>query len=138
MKTPLDNYRFEVTPIFDYIKGQVEIVVYLHYNQAKETMQLFLSEESFNQGDRYIGAIQYEGSNNYEEREPHLVSLRFKRSNLPEVLKNRLEEITEYRRDKNTGPAINPEAESIAFKFEVLNNEVKDTIEKIINVFRYC
>ncbi len=109
---------------------------YIQHDQAKETLQLFLNNESFTNGERYIGAIQYEGSNHYEKREPHMVSWRFKRENLPSELKQRLEAIGTFRRDKNTGPAINPDAESIAFKFEELNELAKETILKIGEVLR--
>ncbi|MDF0728925.1 hypothetical protein PY093_20135 [Cytobacillus sp. S13-E01] len=136
MKTPLDNYNFAVSPIFNFIKDQAEEAVFLHYDIAKETLQLFRSEESYKNGDRYIRAIQYEGSNDYVKREPHVVSIRFKRANLPSELKQKLEDIKEFRRDKNTGPAINPQSESIAFKFERLSTEARETINNIIRVLK--
>lgn len=136
MKTPLDKYHFEVSPIFHYIKEQAEGAVFFHYDNAKETLQFYRNEGSYKNGERYIGAIQYEGSNNYIKREPHLVSFRFKRANLPNELKLQLEEIKEFRRDKNTGPAINLKAESIAFKFEELSEEARQTIKNIIWVLK--
>ena len=72
----------------------------------------------------------------YLKREPHIVNFRFKRANLPSEIKLQLEEIKEFRRDKNTGPAINPEVESIAFKFERLSAEERKTINKIISVLK--
>ncbi len=136
MNTPLDNYNFAVSPIFNFIKKEAEEAVFLYYDTAKETLQFFRSEESYKTGERYIGAIQYEGSNDYSKREPHIVSLRFKRTNLPIELKQQLEEIMEFRRDKNTGPAINPNAESIAFKFEQLSAEARQTINNIMCVLK--
>lgn len=135
-KSFLEN-SFKVTPIFDYIKEQAEQAgLHIHYDNGKETYQLFLNKESYKNKEKYIGAIQYEGSNNYKNREPHLVNWRFKRSNISNELKQELESITSYRRDKNIGPEINPYAESISFKFEFLNEASKETIEEIIKVLR--
>lgn len=137
MKESLVEYTFKVTPIFDYIKEQAEQAgLHIHYDNGKETLQLFLNKESYKNKERYIGAIQYEGSNDYNNREPHLVSWRFKRSNISNELKQELESITSFRRDKNIGPGVNPSTESISFKFEFLNEAAKETIEKIVKVLR--
>lgn len=138
MQSHLGQYSLKVTPLFDHIKKQAQQSgVYLYYNNSKETLQLFKSEESFNCGDKYIGAIQYEGSNDYAKREPHLVSFRFKRANLPHELKQALEGITSFRRDKNSGASVNLDAESIAFKFQSLAEEgVEKTIAEIVDVLR--
>lgn len=131
---PLEH-SFMVTPIFNFVKEQVERVGgYIHHDNGKETLQIYLSKKSFDEGDRYIGAIQYEGSNDYNKKEPHLVSWRFKRENLPCDLKQELEVITPFRKDKNTGTAINLQAESIAFKFEDLNENAKKAIQEIAEV----
>ena len=127
----------KVTPIFNYIQEQAELAgLYIHYEKAKETVQLFLNRQTFEKGEKYIGAIQYEGSNDYANKEPHLVSWRFKRSNLLPELKTDLEEITNFRKDKNIGPVINPEAESIAFKFEHLDKEVEKIVNRIVKILQ--
>lgn len=140
MKAPLGTLVFKITPVFHYIQGKAEQAgLHVHYEKAKETLQLFMNKESYVNGEKYIGAIQYEGSNNYGKREPHLVSWRFKRSNISVQLKQELELLTAFRKDKNTGPEINHEAESIAFKFEYLNEDAKKAIEEIVNVLqKYC
>ena len=122
--------------IFSYIKELAEAVVFLHCGTEKETLKFFMSKESYKKGDNYIGAIQYEGSNDYLNREPLIVSIQFKRANLPTELKHQLEKITDFRHDKNIGPAINPKAESIAFKFEHLNDEERQTITNIVGVLK--
>lgn len=81
----------------------------------------------------YLGALQYEGSNNFELKEPYIVNLRFKRAHLLQELKEALENITTFRKDKNDGPEINLSAESIAFKFKTLNPEVEETIDEIVD-----
>jgi uncharacterized coiled-coil DUF342 family protein len=130
----MNKQVFNVTHIFRYLQDRsLEAGLFLHYDDAKETIQLFLKEDN---DVKRIGAIQYEGSNDYEVKEPHIVSWRFERETLINELKEDLEQITSYRRDKNTGPAVNPEAQSIAFKLEELNDEAKITIDHIVKVFR--
>lgn len=133
MRRPL-LYNFAVTSVFSYIRKQCEEVgLYVHYEESKETLQLFLNQYSYSSGEKYIGAIQYEGSNDYQVREPHIVSFRFKRINLPIELRGNLESLSSFRRDKNSGSAMNPKDESIAFKFEELNEESKEAISLIIS-----
>lgn len=132
MKELIEEYSFKVTPIFDYIKVQTEQAgLYIHYGKSKETLQFFLSKESFIKNEKYIGAIQYEGSNDYAKKEPHLVSWRFKRANISNELKQDLESILSFRRDKNIGPKVNSSTESISFKFEYWTESIKETIEEI-------
>lgn len=137
MKEMLKEYSFNVTPIFNYIKEQAEQGgLHLHSDNSKQTVQLFLNKESFQNNEKYIGAIQYEGSNDFVKKEPHLVSWRFKRSNISNELRRDLEKITSLRRDKNMGPGVNPSAESISFKFESLNETTKETIANIMKVLK--
>lgn len=138
MKDSLLKYSFKITPVFDYIQEQADQagLYIIHNNDAKRSLQLFMNKESFETGEYYIGAIQYEGSKDYKKKEPNLVSWRFKRSNIPNGLKQKLELITSFRRDKNDGPAINPESESIAFKFSCLNEETKETMSEIANILK--
>jgi len=138
MKDIFNKYSFKVTPVFNYIIEQTEQAgLHInHFNNAKQSLQLFRNKESYEKNELYIGAIQYEGSSNFEEKEPHLVSWRFKRANISSELKQELESITSFRRDKNTGPAVNPKAESIAFKFENLNEQARETMKDIVKILR--
>ena len=138
MNDELLKYSFKVTPVFDYIQEQAEQagLFIIHNHDAKRSLQLFMNKKSFENRDYYIGAIQYEGSKDYEKKEPNLVSWRFKRSNIPNELRQKLELITSFRRDKNDGPAVNPESESIAFKFSGLNEEAKKTMSEIVNTLK--
>jgi hypothetical protein len=140
MNSPLERYAFQITPLFEYIQSQAKAAgLWIHWEKAKEALQLFENEESFRQKKRYFGAMQYEGSKDFAQKEPHTVSFRFKRSNLPAALRTDLEKITTFRRDKNQGPPLNPLSESIAFKFQQLGEQEKATIEEITCVLKkYC
>lgn len=137
MSNPV-NYDFgPISKVYALIlKQSRESDLYVHWTGTWQTMQLYLNEESFNNKEKYIGAIQYEGSNNYKEKLPHIVSWRFKRVNLNAVLRDALEEITEFRMDKNKKPYINPSSESIAFKFTNFGSKEKLAIEKIGDVIK--
>lgn len=135
MINSVEGKNFKVTPLFRYIQRQAEAAgLHVHWANAKETLQIFENEESLRLGKRYIGAIQYEGSNKHLKKEPDKVSLRFKRSNLTDYLRANLEKVTTFRRDKNIGPAINTSAESIAFKFHRLEEDEEETIKEIFSV----
>ncbi len=125
---------FQITPLFHYIwEKSKEAGLYPDFASGKETIQLFIDHDILEDRAIRVGAIQYEGSNS-SEREPHLVNWRFERRVLPEELRKDLESITLFRRDKNTGPNINTSAQSIAFKFEELNEATKEAVENIVNV----
>lgn len=126
--------EFKITPLFNYIWEKAkEAGLYPLYAKSKETMQLFLDHELLEDRAIRIGAIQYEGIST-TQKEPHLVNWRFERRLLPEDLKNELEILTSFRRDTNSGPDINPHAQSISFKFEELNQPTKEAIENIVKV----
>ncbi|PAK46836.1 hypothetical protein [Priestia megaterium] len=134
-KHPLHYHFGEVTELFHYIYEVCETAgIYIDWSGTAQTVQLYRSKESFLSGERYIGAIQYEGSNQFQKRWPSTVSLRFRRANLSFILKYCLEQIEDYRKDTNKEPFINPNAESIAFKFTSLTDETKQVISKIKEV----
>ncbi|WP_102345907.1 hypothetical protein [Bacillus sp. Marseille-P3661] len=132
MKNPLELNFGLVSEVFKYIHEQaLSSGLYVHLTGNYQTLQLFRDQRAFDGGEKYIGAIQFEGSNNFDVKPPSIVSLRFKRSNLSKNLLEELESITDYRKDKNSGPNINTSAESIAFKFESLDYKAKETIGRI-------
>ncbi|MFS0576614.1 hypothetical protein AB1K83_13330 [Sporosarcina sp. 179-K 3D1 HS] len=134
MNFPVESYSFAITPIFRHIRLSTEVAgAYLHQRDAKETLQFYSSEKAFQEGQPYWGAIQYEGSNDYGEKEPSLVSWRFKRANLPEELRQELEAIEAFRQDTNSGASMDPQAESIAFKFGKFDLAAKATMKEIRN-----
>lgn len=125
---------FQITPLFKYIwEKSKEAGLYPDYANGKETIQLFIDHELLEDRAIRVGAIQYEGTNS-SEREPHLVNWRFERRALPDELRLELESITLFHTDKNTSPNINANAQSIAFKFEELNEATKEIVENIVNV----
>jgi hypothetical protein len=127
------NYDFgTLTRVYKMIHNQaVNAGLYIHWNGTSQTLQLFVYEASYNNKEKYIGAIQYEGSNHFAKKAPTIVSWRFKRANIHSYLIEALEEITDYMQDKNKGPNVDPSAESISFKFSSFNDEVEETILKI-------
>ncbi|QDP99723.1 hypothetical protein FOH38_03670 [Lysinibacillus fusiformis] len=64
------------------------------------------------------------------------MSWRFKRSNISQELEQAPEEITAFRKDKESGPAINQTSESIAFKFQQINRIEKQVILQIADVLQ--
>ncbi|AMX85162.1 hypothetical protein GS3922_00400 [Geobacillus subterraneus] len=131
------EYRFAITPVFHFIAAKsMEAGLYLCGGYAKQTVQLWLKDPTVENGKRRIGAIQYEGSNDYTVKEPSMVSWRFERALLPDGLKQELEATSAFRRDRNDGPPVNPSAQSIAFKFETLTDAAKETIERIAAVLQ--
>ncbi|MCX8046569.1 MAG: hypothetical protein N3A70_06795 [Anoxybacillus gonensis] len=130
-------YSFAITPLFNFIvKKSTEAGLHVHCENTKQTLQLFMSDAFVKGGRKRVGAVQYEGCNNYAIKEPHIVSWRFYRALLPSELKEDLEKITSFRRDKNTGPRVNPQAQSIVFKFEALTDDAKEAIEQIASVLK--
>jgi hypothetical protein len=129
---PLNDDFGCLTRVFKMIHNQaVTAGLYIHWNGTSQTLQLFHNEASYNNKEKYIGAIQYEGSNDFTKKAPTTVSWRFKRGNIQTYLREALEEITDYRQDKNIGPNVDPSAESISFKFSSFNDEVEETILKV-------
>ncbi|MGZ0087182.1 hypothetical protein ACWNXI_16880 [Caldibacillus thermoamylovorans] len=113
------EYRFALTPVFHFIAAKsTEAGLYLCDGYAKQIVQLWMKDPTVENGKRRIGAIQYEGSNDYTAKEPSMVSWRFERALLPDGLKQELGAMTAFRRDQNEGPSINPRAQSIAFKLK--------------------
>ncbi|TYR80559.1 hypothetical protein FZC66_09285 [Priestia megaterium] len=137
MKHPLQHHFGEVTEIFHYIYEVCERSgIYIDWSGTTQTVQLYKSKESYLCGEKYIGAIQYEGSNQFQKRIPSLVSLHFRRANLSYIFRYLLENIKEFRKDTNKEPFINPDAESISFKFTSLSEEAVNVINKIEDVFK--
>ncbi|RNB92523.1 hypothetical protein EDM56_02175 [Brevibacillus fluminis] len=107
-----------------------------------QTVQVYMKEEDhfriygqLNHKRLAIGAVQYEGSNDYSVKPPHTVNWRFYRDNLPDKWKERLEQIdNDFRKDKNSGPPINPKATSIAFKFIENDERSKQFILQLSNI----
>ncbi|MGZ0087169.1 hypothetical protein ACWNXI_16805 [Caldibacillus thermoamylovorans] len=131
------EHRFAVSPIFHLLASKsMEAGLHVCDGHAKQTVQLFMNDAASEKGKKRIGAIQYEGSNDYAMKKPYIVSWRFERALLPDGLKQDLEAITAFRRDRNAGPSINPNAQSIAFKFEALTDAAKETIEAITAVLQ--
>jgi len=44
--------------------------------------------------------------------------------------------ITTFRKDKNNGPSVNPEAQSIVFKFQELTEETRSAVDTIVSVLK--
>lgn len=126
--------EFQITPLFNYIREKArEAGLYPENANNKESIQLFLDHELLEDRAIRVGAIQYEGINSTQV-EPNLVNWRFDRRLMPDDLRTELEAILPFRRDTNAGLDINLNAQSIAFKFEELNEQSKEAIETIVDV----
>lgn len=129
-------YSFEITPLFNFIANKsMEAGLLVYRDNTEQTVQLFMKDKITGEKKR-IGAIQYEGSKDYTKKEPYIINWRFERGLLTNELRQDLEAITSFRRDKNEGPPINPNAQSIAFKFRQLTDAEKETIEEIVAVLK--
>lgn len=128
--------EFQITPLFNYIREKArEAGLYPENAKNKESIQLFLDHELLEDRAIRVGAIQYEGINS-TQLEPNLVNWRFDRRLMPDDLRTELDTIVPFRRDTNAGLDINLNAQSIAFKFEELNEQSKEAIETIVDVIR--
>lgn len=126
--------EFQITPLFNYIREKArEAGLYPENANNRESIQLFLDHELLEDRAIRIGAIQYEGSNS-TQIEPNLVNWRFERRLLPDDLRTELEAILSFRGDTHAGLNINSNAQSIAFKFEELNEQTRDAIQTIVDV----
>lgn len=73
----------DISEIFKVIMGiSTDLGFFLYSDEAKQTIQIYESKEAFEKKEKYLGAIQYEGSNDFEVKAPHIVSWRFKRLNI--------------------------------------------------------
>ncbi len=138
-QTPTDLDFGNISLVFRNICDRMKnIGLYVHCQtnadgsvKTWQTVQ-FYSGKSLS--DKPLGAVQYEGSNDYAKKRPHIVNWRFYRNNLPTEWKSKLEQIdNEYRMDTNDGPRMNPEAQSIAFKFTVADERSDRFIDAIID-----
>ena len=129
------EYSFSITPLFQFIAERSEEAgLEVMDGGYEQTVQLFIKNPVTDV--KRIGAIQYEGSNDFGKKEPDIVSWRFERNLIPVALKNDLEMITTFRKDKNNGPSVNPEAQSIVFKFQELTEETRSAVDTIVSVLK--
>jgi len=85
----------EVTELFKYIsRTLLKVGFELRSEGTYQTKQVFMDGI-----EKPIGAIQYEGSKDFEKKPPSVVNLRFNRLNIPESWKEQLEnEYPPYRK----------------------------------------
>lgn len=87
MLHPSEVEAGEVTEIFKYISRTLLKVGFEFTSEGTyQTKQIFLRGV-----EKPIGAIQYEGSNDFSKKLPTTVSLRFNRSNIPDEWNEQLE-----------------------------------------------
>lgn len=87
MMHPNEVNAGEVTEIFNYVsRTLLKVGFEIRSEGTYQTKQIYLNGIT-----RPIGAVQYEGSNDFEKKLPTTVNLRFNRVNIPEQWKVQLE-----------------------------------------------
>lgn len=120
MLHPDDVQAGEITRVYQYIAEKViELGLQLRCEGTYQTKQIYVEGV-----DKPMGAIQYEGSNNFEEKLPDTVSLRFNRLNIPERWKVYLEE--------GTAPYKKVLKTVITYKFTSLTAESYNDIDELL------
>lgn len=109
----------EVTDIYKYISNKlIGLGFELRSEGTYQAKQIFLNGIA-----NPVGAIQYEGSNDFEKKLPFILSLRFNRANVPEQWKVQLEKDDKrYRKILKT---------VITHKFKSFNEETKSYIDDL-------
>lgn len=112
----------EITSIYRYICKKIhEAGLEMICEGTYQTKQIFWKGNT-----NAIGALQYEGSNNFEKQLPSIVNLRFNRNNLPEQLKKLLEQDSPpYRRILKT---------MITHKFTENDEQTLNYIDKLCSL----
>lgn len=133
MAHPLTYDFGEVSNLFKFIYDCTKRSgVYVGWKDTKQTIQLYFNEEDGKIGKNQIGAIKYEGSNDFSKSPPHSVSLRFITQNIPKKLIRDLYIILGEK------AIINVEKEeAIIFKFNQDTPENRVKIKKILRVLRH-
>lgn len=133
MAHPLTYDFGEVSNLFKFIyEGTKRAGMYVGWKDTKQTVQLYFNEEDGEKSKNQIGAIKYEGSNDFTKRIPHSVSLRFITQNIPKKL---IRDLYSILGEKDI---INVEKEdAIIFKFNQDTPENRVKIKKILQVLRH-
>lgn len=131
----------QITEIYQKLKNELrELGFVLEWHGTSQGLQFNLPDDYDNISAKKwdnIGAIQYHGSNNFEEKPPDSVSFRFYRANLPdEKWLKELEAVKDhpYRRDKLTGSAVDEKAIGIQFIFREYGEKTRAFIDDLMKL----
>jgi len=109
----------ELTEIYKYISYKlVNLGFELRSEGTYQTKQIYLDGTT-----NPVGAIQYEGSNDFEKKLPTIVNLRFNRKNIPNQWKEWIEK--EDRQHRQILKIV------VTHKFEKFDNQTKNYIDDL-------
>ena len=119
-----------ISVLYEEIGFMIQAVgLYVGCNNTYTTLQFYDCEEKLMRAEKPWGAVQYERNNT-------LINLRFYRSNVPQALREKLENIVnEYRQDTND-VKCNTRALSIAFKFSSLEKGVHSFLLSLFEIIQ--
>ncbi|MBM7704407.1 hypothetical protein [Metabacillus iocasae] len=131
------HYQFgEVTDLFHAICNETQQAgMYIDWKNTKQTVQIFLHEDDARRNVNQIGAIQYEGSNDFGRKAPTTVSWRFNLAQLPSGLKRDLEAIGGQ---SSLASYLEITTNYVTFKFKEETLETHEAIKKIGRMLRKC
>lgn len=131
----------QITEIYKRLKtGLRDLGFVLEWHGTSQSLQFSLPDDygtySVKKWDS-LGAIQYYGSNDIEEKPPDSVTFRFYRANLPdEMWLKELEAVRvhPYRQDKVTGPAVDESSIQIQFIFREYDDKTRTFISDLMGL----
>ncbi|MCL7749210.1 hypothetical protein [Halalkalibacter alkaliphilus] len=127
------SYDFgEVSALFKFIYRETERAgFHIGWKNTKQTVQFYLRKEDGESYDNQIGAIQYEGSNDFSKKAPTTVSWRFIIKNMPDTL---IRDLSSVLSEEQAFLLVNKSKDVIAFRFQDLEARTKGSITEISEV----
>ncbi|HWL23813.1 MAG TPA: hypothetical protein VNR38_08695 [Ureibacillus sp.] len=107
--------------------------LYVGWRNTKQTVQIYLREEDGESYQNQVGAIQYEGSNDFAKKPPHTVSWRFIIHNMPKKL---VRDLSTILSSEQASMLFNEREDHIVFKFKQDTVEARMKIKKINQALR--
>jgi len=82
------KYEFgEISELFHFIFRETKNAgFWIGWRKTKQTLQIYFTDKDEESGRNQVGAIQYEGSNDFHKKAPDTISWRFNKKNLPKSL----------------------------------------------------
>ncbi|GAE27773.1 hypothetical protein JCM9140_3932 [Halalkalibacter wakoensis JCM 9140] len=124
------HYDFgEVTTLFKFICRSMERAgFHIGWRNTKQTVQIYLRKEDGEKFENQIGAIQYEGSNDFDKKAPSTITLRFIIKNMPDML---VQELSSLLPKQQADLLLNRQKDIVSFRFYQLDAETKQKMNRI-------
>lgn len=128
-------YNFgEISNLFQFVCEETQRAgLYVGWRNTKQTVQIYLRKEDGEIYQNQVGAIQYEGSNDFAKKPPHTVSWRFIIHNMPKKL---IRDLSTILSDEKAYMLFNEQEDHIVFKFKQDTAEARMKIKKINQALR--